>query len=656
MEIQTEREREPTVNNIERNAPETQVDTEVFDNQFGLKTDRKSGIQTLFDDEDGEPEKPAKAKTEAEETEDSDDTDSDSNTDTGAIPKHTESVCTVKQAGRKQRKPDDPEEDDKDSDTGEMRSEPIMQDDYADSDDISDNGGGIEIVPETVDDRSIPDKSRKTKKPSEANKLHKKKYIVAEADSDGSAAIEMEQSAVGAVDTVLQTGGMIRTAVHSSASSIGKIHTMVKQGVRLGTARDAGKVAANIGSGIRTGAANAVSQAGTSLLKTKIDKSTTTDTGTEAIKQGLTELRYADNTRKAVQNTARHSINAVRTVKNMPRETRAQMQRIRKNAQRVKQTARKSADALRKVLSTKAGRIIALGALLIFLVIFLLNGLLTIILSAIASLFSWMFPDGDTSDTTVQNNIRTYISQIQSAEAEKQGEVNNIVSSLSPEYRYDGSQSTGLNKFGNSTIQPFDNNAVLAVLATQKFHTVQNTNSADFHFTEDEIRTAVEQFYNLEYHYEYGYCPDRNCAKDTDCCLSLADGHFRVSNTSYDPYDDSYSVTMSGTTYTEASAMYTRLDIHMNGGGSITGDGWANVGGGNWSMTYCIGADAYGSINWDEFYLTVDTIYCSNPNHCYLCGQVTNLDESQVMTNAGFSEDEKQIYQVYCDQIRAMGG
>ena len=68
------------------------------------------------------------------------------------------------------------------------------------------------------------------------------------------------------------------------------------------------------------------------------------------------------------------------------------------------------------------------------------------------------------------------------------------------------------------------------------------------------------------------------------------------------------------------------------------------------------GTGADSEVSGDEFYLTVDTIYCSNPNHCYLCGQVTNLNESQVMTNAGFSEDEKQIYQVYCDQIRAMGG
>ena len=216
MEIQTEREREPTVNNIERNAPETQVDTEVFDNQAGLKTEKETGIQTA----EPVPEKPASA-------------------------------------GHKS-------------------------------------------------------KSRKGLKAPTNEQLQRKQYITAGMDSDGSAAIEMEQAVTGAVDTVLQTGGTIRTAVHSSAEGIGKIHTMVKQGVRLGTARDVEKVAANIGSGIRTGMTNAVTQTGNSLLKTKIDKSNTTDTGTEAIKQGLTELRYVDNARKAVQNTARGSIKAAR--------------------------------------------------------------------------------------------------------------------------------------------------------------------------------------------------------------------------------------------------------------------------------------------------------------------------------------------------------
>lgn len=393
-----------------------------------------------------------------------------------------------------------------------------------------------------------------------------------------------------------------------------------------------------------------------SLLKTKIDKSTTTDTGTEAIKQGLTDLRYADNTRKALQNTARGSIKATRAIRNMPRETGAQMQRIRRHAQKTGQAAKKSADTVRRVLSTKAGRIIALGGLAVFLSVFLLNGLLTVIVSAAASLFSWLAPDGDTDNTTIQSNIRTYISQIEGIEAEKQGEVNSIADSLSPEYRYDGTQITGLNRFGNRTIAPYDNYAVLAVLAVQKYRNVQDTGSVDFHFTEDEICTAVGLFYTLDYRYEYGYCPGCNCSRDSDCTLSLADSGFRISGTSYDADHESYSLTMTGPTYSHASSMFTRLDFHMTSGGSITGSASANVSGGTWSVTYRIGADAYNRIDWSKCYLTVDTVYCNNPNHKYLYGQVVNLTEAQVLTKAGFTADEKQIFQAYLEQIRAIGG
>ena len=272
------------------------------------------------------------------------------------------------------------------------------------------------------------------------------------------------------------------------------------------------------------------------------------------------------------------------------------------------------------------------------------------------SLFSWLAPDGDTADTTMQSNIRTYISQIQGIEAEEQREVNGIANSLSPEYKYDGTQITGLNRFGNRTVQPYDNKAVLAVLAVQKFRTVQATGTANFTFTQDEIRTAAEQFFTLDYRYEYGYCPGNDCAKDSSCTLSLADSGFRISGTSYDSEDNSYNVTLTGPTYTHASSMSTKLDFRMNGGGSIGGTAAADVGGGTWSVTYCIGADAYDHIDWSKCYLTVDTVYCNNPNHKYLYGQVVNLTEAQVMTKAGFTADEKRIFQAYLEQIRAIGG
>ena len=73
-------------------------------------------------------------------------------------------------------------------------------------------------------------------------------------------------------------------------------------------------------------------------------------------------------------------------------------------------------------------------------------------------------------------------------------------------------------------------------------------------------------------------------------------------------------------------------------------------------MTYNIGSDGYHKINWNKFYLTVDTVYCNNPNHKYLRGQVVNYTESSVLMKAGFSADEKELYQIYLEQISAMGG
>ena len=78
-----------------------------------------------------------------------------------------------------------------------------------------------------------------------------------------------------------------------------------------------------------------------------------------------------------------------------------------------------------------------------------------------------MCPDGDTSDETIKNNIGTYISQIQQCETDIQAEIDAVVNSLAPEYRYDGTQIQGLNQFANSKLQLYDYNAVLAVLATQ---------------------------------------------------------------------------------------------------------------------------------------------------------------------------------------------
>ena len=131
--------------------------------------------------------------------------------------------------------------------------------------------------------------------------LKNKKYTFAKLDSEGSEAIEMVQIVQSAGSAVSKAGGMIRTAVKSTSNGIGSIKTMVKNGgVKLGSRKDISRIATSVKGSV----ANIAKDTGQQLLKTKIDKSKITDTGSEAIKQGLTDLRYVDNARKAVVNTA----------------------------------------------------------------------------------------------------------------------------------------------------------------------------------------------------------------------------------------------------------------------------------------------------------------------------------------------------------------
>lgn len=477
-----------------------------------------------------------------------------------------------------------------------------------------------------------------------ANRLKWKKYTVERTNTDNSVALESVELVRSFVRTIGQTNGVIRTAVKGTANGVGRIQTMVKNGVKICPVKSAGRIVSVVGGGVN----NVAKDTGRQMLKTKIDKSTITDTGTESIKQGATYLRYVDNARKSIGNTAKASVKAVQNAKK-------QAARIRKNIKRVRKVVKKTAVVMGKVLTSKIGLIIILAAALILIIALLFNGLITMLISAVSSMFSWMFPDGDASDSIIQNNISTYISQIQSDESAKQTEIDSIINTLSPEYRYDGSQIEGLNQMRNSNLQLFDYNAVLAVLAVQKYQKVLEGGTEDFHFTDEEIQHAMEMFYNFSYHYEYDYCPNWDCSKDEDCLLSLADGSFEITETVFNEENDYYEVTMQGTTYEQASAIYTELEVYMTDSSKITGSGNADVNGGIWTKTYNISTNAYNKIEWEKFYLTIDTVYCNNPNHCYLYGEVVNYTTETVMNLCGFSEDERSIFEMYCAEIQAMG-
>lgn len=332
-------------------------------------------------------------------------------------------------------------------------------------------------------------------------RLKNKRYIVARNDTDNSFALESAEAVRSATDTIVEAASIFRGAVKGTANSIETVKDIALNGVKIGTEKDVGKIFTAVGGGIK----NVASNAGNQLLKTKIDKSKITDTGTETIKQGITEIRYIDNARKAVLNTARTTVKAAVAVKNMPHDTRVKIRKIKKNVRRIKEATVKGIEVARKVLTSKAGLIILLALAVILLMTVLINGLVTAVSAIITSVFRWLVSEnGDKSSEEILDGYSTSI--VQYVE-EKQSEINEIVEGFVCDKRqyppYD--EISELNQYGNKDIGDTDKNAVIAILAVLRYRDLQDNNNGDekeikFEFTDDEIQDVVEKFYDFEYH------------------------------------------------------------------------------------------------------------------------------------------------------------
>lgn len=341
--------------------------------------------------------------------------------------------------------------------------------------------------------------------------FNNQKYITGETDSEGSEAIEMVKTVQSAGSTVAQTGGMLRTAVKSASNGIGSIKTMVKNGVKLGSRKDIAKIATSV----RGSIANVAKDTGQQLLKTQIDKSKITDTGTETIKQGLTELRYVDNARKAVLNTARTTVKAGYAVKNMPKDTKAQVKRIKKNAERTAKVAKKTAEIIKKIFTSKTGLIILGVIAALLLIIIILTGLVSVIVALVSSLFSWLSsPETEKKDEIeVLNDYKVAI--VEYVE-ERQEEVDEIVDGFVcdrisyPPY----SEISELNQYGNDEIIVDKHNEIIAILAVLQYRELKgNTTDIEFNFTDEEIQAVVDRFFTFDYYYTYAHCSGGNCKK-----------------------------------------------------------------------------------------------------------------------------------------------
>ncbi len=414
-------------------------------------------------------------------------------------------------------------------------------------------------------------------------RLKNKRYTVAKSDEDNllSESAELVRSSA---DTVIRAGETFKNTVSSAANGINSVRSMVKNGVKVGTKKDALKIFTAAGRGVR----NVASDAGNQLLKTKIDKSKITDTGTETVKQGITEIRHIDNARKAVLNTARTTAKAAVAVKNMPRDTRVQVKKINKNAKRAKDVAVKVFTVVRKALTSKVGIIILLALAVILMLVLLINGLVTLVSAAITSLFSWLISEDESKDT--DKILDDYSASIVEYIEEKQSEIDDIVDGFICDKRqyppYD--EITELNQYGNKDIADIDENSVLAILAVIRYRDLQEDNGDDeeqeikFEFTDDEIAEVIDKFYDFEYHYEYKNCNYPYCKCKTETVI----------------YNE-------GTPYE---------------------------------------------------YTVESTEYYCDVQHQWLYGEVTNYTVDDVLSEYNFTDEEKDLYEMYFEQIKSMNG
>lgn len=410
--------------------------------------------------------------------------------------------------------------------------------------------------------------------------LENQKYTTAETDSEGSEAIEMVKTVQSVGSTVAQTGGMLRTAVKSTSNGIGSIKTMVKNGVKLGSRKDITRIATSV----RSGVASIAKDTGQQLLKTQIDKSKITDTGTETIKQGLTEMRYVDNARKAVLNTARTTVKAGYAIKNMPKDTRVQVRNIKRNAKRTAQAAKKTAAVIKKIFTSKTGLIILGAVAAILLLVVLITGIVSVITALVTSLFSWLSsPETEKKDEIeVLNDYKTVI--VEYVE-ERQDEVDEIVDGFVcdrisyPPY----SEISELNQYGNDEIIVDKHNEIIAILAVLRYRELDGeTTEIEFNFTDEEIQAVVDKFFTFDYYYTYAHCSGGNCKK-------------KVTRTVYN----------QGTP--------------------------------------------------NEYVVVTTTYYC-DVEHQWLNGEVTNHTLEEVLASYSFSDEEKNLYNMYLEQINKMLG
>ncbi len=446
------------------------------------------------------------------------------------------------------------------------------------------------------------------------------------------------------------TGGIIRTAVGGTHNATSRIQTAVNRGVSSALAADTRSSAGKIGLKAADTAISAVRESSRTLIQTRVDNSSVCDTGSQAAKQGADNMKLLSKTKAKIGKVFQGRIRTASAVNKRPekesqRITKARERYIRKNraakavskGKKGKAVAQKSISFAGNIISSKGFYIIALAAALILICVTLVSGFISLLLSTISSLFSWFEPSGAGAVNSYQY-LQQYKAAVQQIEAELQEDIDDEYE-YTPEYRYDDSEITSLDQYGNMTLF-VDENGVVAAAAV-----IEYMRGNDI-IADETIRDVVDSFYSFSTSISNGYCPDCACMIDENKELTIENGDFSVSNTSYIESSDKYAVTFKGSCYEHTSSVYTELTVGTSDG-DITGSGNAIINGNEWEITYNFDSDGYGKIDWDDITIKATTIYCDNPNHYIYEGEVKNLECDEAISELGFGEDQQTLFWTY---------
>ena len=388
--------------------------------------------------------------------------------------------------------------------------------------------------------------------------------------------IERDSVSAKDISNVVIPGNAFEVAENKAGTSIIKTSRSPKIGTKL-TKRTASTLEGNV----------------RSLIKTRTDNSTVSDTGAESAKFAAGNYRRAEG---IVKTAYQGSVMAVHEIKETPKAVKRDVQKLRENMirkNREKQLKRKKksrvpilsgkseASITDNVVSKKGKGLLLIAAALAIIVLFLilLYGFLPMVVTVIVGLFSWAIPDTDTPQDAY---LEEYRNMVRNAEYAIIADIDSEVGYV-PEYRYDGTEITGLKQYGDVVLN-VDENAVVAAVAVLQFENGTNE------IPESKVAEIIRDFFEIEVTKTHGYCPGHDCKMRVE----------RV------PYSTSSSTESA---VTDTSSGFYEREVH----------------------------------------------YCDNPEHTYYNATVRYNDTDDVLNDLGFTDEQKQQYEMYYEILRNGG-